>query len=185
MFRSGYRRDFPHRALSESEITEAIKQDEKQRKHREQTVNKSTHQRRSNCKVEDQVYAQNMTKKKFDPTFGPSHYEVIEVNGNGLVLQRLSDKQIISRLRDDVKFAEEKKAAEETLWFQKSLTKPSDTVNEPVVEQEQSVAEELTTANDTCVATEIQEGHHVCQYDLGTMCVNRKIWSDVVSGTCC
>ena len=43
MFRSGYRRDFTHRALSESEITEAIKQDEKQRKHCGQTVNKSTH----------------------------------------------------------------------------------------------------------------------------------------------
>ena len=43
MFRSGYRKDFPRRALSESEITEAIKQDEKQRKHREQTVNRSTH----------------------------------------------------------------------------------------------------------------------------------------------
>ena len=71
----------------------------------------------------------------------------------GLVLQRLSDKQIISRHRDDVKFAEKKKATEETLWFQDLLTKPNDTVNEPVVEQEQSVAEELTAANDTCVAT--------------------------------
>ena len=84
MFRSGYRRDFPRRALSESEITEAIKQDEKQRKHHE--------------------------------------HEVIEVNGNGLVLQRLSDKQIIRRHRDDVKFAEKKKAPVETLdvslfWF--------------------------------------------------------------------
>ena len=39
-----------------------MKQDEKQRKHCEQTVNKSTHRRRSNCKVGDQVYAQNMTK---------------------------------------------------------------------------------------------------------------------------
>ena len=45
---SGYRKDFPRRALSESEITETIKQDEKQRKHREQTVNKSTRRRRTN-----------------------------------------------------------------------------------------------------------------------------------------
>ena len=36
MFRSGYRRDFPCRALSESEITEAIKQDEKLRENSEQ-----------------------------------------------------------------------------------------------------------------------------------------------------
>ena len=92
------------------------------------------------------MYARNMTKKKFDPTFGHSHYEVVEVNGNGLVLQRLSDKQIIRRHHDDVKFAEKKKATEETLWFQDPLTKPNDTVNESVVEQEQSVAEELTTA---------------------------------------
>ena len=41
--------------------------------------------------------------KQLRPTFGPSFYEVIEVNGNGLVLQRLSDKQIIRRHRDDVK----------------------------------------------------------------------------------
>ena len=63
MFRSSYRRDFPRRSLSESEIAEAIKQDEKQRKHREQTVNKSTHQRRTNYKVGNQVNARNMTKK--------------------------------------------------------------------------------------------------------------------------
>ena len=79
---------------------------------------------------------------------------MVEVNGNGLVLQKLSDKQMIRRHRDDVTFAEKKKATEETLWFQDPLTKPNDTVNEPVVEQEQSVAEELTTANDTCAATE-------------------------------
>ena len=76
---------------------------------------------------------------------------MVEVNRNGLVLQRLSDKQMIRRHRDDVKFAEKNKT---TLWFQDLLTKPNDTVNEPVVEQEQSVAEELTTANDTCAATE-------------------------------
>ena len=58
---------------------------------------------------------------------------------------------MIRRHRDDVKFAEKKKTR---LWFQDLLTKPNDTVNEPVVEQEQSVAEELTTANDTCAATE-------------------------------
>ena len=110
MFGSGYRRDFPRRALSESEIAKIIKQDEKQRKHREQTVNKSPHRRRTNYKVGDQVYARNMTKKKFDPTFSPSHYEVIEFNGNGLVLQKLSDKQIIRRHRDDIKFAEKKEA---------------------------------------------------------------------------
>ena len=68
--------------------------------------------------------------------------------------ERLSDKQIIRRHSDDVKFAEKRKATEKTLQFQDSLTKPSDTINEPVVEQEQSVAEELTTTNDTCVATE-------------------------------
>ena len=49
---------------------------------------------------------------------------------------------------------QKKKATKETVWFRDPLTKPSDTINEPVVEQEQSVAEELTTANDTCVATE-------------------------------
>ena len=53
MFKSGYRRGFPRRALSQSEITEAIKQDEKQQKHREQSVNKSTHRRRTNYKVGD------------------------------------------------------------------------------------------------------------------------------------
>ena len=113
-------------------------------------MNKSTHRRRTNYKVGDQVYARNITKK-IDPSFGPSHCEMVEVNGNGLVLQRLSDKQMIRRHRDDVKFAEKKKT---TLWFQDLLTKPNETVNEPVVEQEQSVAEELTTANDTYAATE-------------------------------
>ena len=63
MFRSGCRKGFPRRALSESKITEAIKQDGKQRKHREQTVNKSTHRRRTNYKVGGQVYARYMTEK--------------------------------------------------------------------------------------------------------------------------
>ena len=63
MFRSGYRRDFPHRATSESEITETIRHNEKQRKHCEQTVNKLTHRSRTNYKVGDQVYTRNMTKR--------------------------------------------------------------------------------------------------------------------------
>ena len=96
------------------------------------------------------MYARNMTKKKFYLTFGPSHYEVIEVNGYGIVLQGLSDKQIIRRYRDDVKFAEKEDNRGNT-WFQDPLSKPSDTVNEPVVEQEQSAAEELTTTNDILV----------------------------------
>ena len=57
MIRNGYRRGFPCRAPSECEITEAIKQDERQRKHREQTVNNSTHRRRTNYNIGDQVYA--------------------------------------------------------------------------------------------------------------------------------
>ena len=56
LFRSAYRRDFPHRVLSESEVTEAIKQDEKQRKQCEQTVDKSTHRGKSDYRMSGTEY---------------------------------------------------------------------------------------------------------------------------------
>ena len=94
LFRGGYRNNFPHHTLSESQVKDAKQQDKDLRKDRQDVLNASSHWKASNFLSSDLVIVRNNQWKKFDPLFGPEIFTVIQPVSNGLLLERTRDGQI-------------------------------------------------------------------------------------------
>ena len=119
LLRSGYRKDFPRRQLTEQQIREAQMQDRAQRMSREDQMNRSTHRKKSIYTPGDLVYIRNMQRCKFDPIFGPELYKVLCTEGSGLLLESLADNKSFRRHCDDVKPAvSQGKIEDHTIWIE-------------------------------------------------------------------
>ena len=119
LLRSGYRKDFPRRQLTEQQIREAQMQDRAQRMSREDQMNRSTHRKKSIYTPGDLVYIRNMQRCKFDSIFGPELYKVLCTEGSGLLLESLADNKSFRRHCDDVKPAvSQGKIEDHTIWIE-------------------------------------------------------------------
>ena len=104
LFRSGYKKDFPRKELSNQMLVEVQDRNKAQRKAREHRMNISNHRCRSTILPGDIVYTRNMIRNKFQPLFGPELYEVIEIsNYGGVFLRSCSGNRSMHRHLDDVK----------------------------------------------------------------------------------
>ena len=72
LFRSGFKKDFPRKRVTDSEIQAALKSDREERQDRGKVINTSNHRTISHIRPKQLVYVRNNSRKKFDPIFGPN-----------------------------------------------------------------------------------------------------------------
>jgi hypothetical protein len=111
MFRDGIRSQFPRKALTENEIAIARKKDLEQKERKQEEVNSSKYRKQADMLVGETVLIRNPSKtSKFQPTFTPDLYEVLQADNQAkkLMLRKWGCGSILIRHPDDVKrFTEE------------------------------------------------------------------------------
>ena len=111
MFRDGIRSQFPRKALTENEIAIARKKDLEQKQQKQEEVNNSKFRKQADLLVGETVLIRNSSKtSKFQPTFTPDLYEVLQADNQAkkLMLRKWGCGSILIRHPDDVKrFTEE------------------------------------------------------------------------------
>ena len=106
MFRDGQEGTFPRISISSEQVQEARERDKTQKTMREREINEHKFRVKENIKSGDNVLMRNPYKKrKFDPTFLPETFTVVQIESDGttLLLERRSDGAMFRRHPDDVK----------------------------------------------------------------------------------
>ena len=96
---------FPRRSVSDN-ISAARERDLQLKRAHQSKVNAGKYKIQSSLVVGDRVLVRNYQKtRKFDPTFLPDEYVIVEVSeeGHSLTLERLCDGPSLKRHPDDVK----------------------------------------------------------------------------------
>merc|ERR1712048_50805 len=103
--RDGVRNGLPRKAALEEDVMEARRKDIVTKEKSEERVNASKFRKSSNFKVGEKVLVKNFRKtKKFDPTFIPDPYEIVEVNDKAKkLILKFEDGSKIIRHPDKVK----------------------------------------------------------------------------------
>ena len=106
IFRDGVRNGLPRKSITDEEVRIARERDEMKKEQAQTVLNSSKYRKASNIKVGDRVLVENFRKaKKFDPTFLPSPYKVIEVDEKAKKLTlELGDGTQLVRHPDKVKY---------------------------------------------------------------------------------
>ena len=110
MFRDGQEGTFPRISISSEQVQEARERDKTQKAVREKEINEHKFRVKENIKSGDKVLMRNPYKKrKFDPTFLPETFTVVQIESDGttLLLERRSDGAMFRRHPDDVKIFKE------------------------------------------------------------------------------
>ena len=111
LFRDGIRSEFPRKAFTENEITTARQKDLEQKERKQEEVNSSKYRKQADLLVGETVLIRNSSKtSKFQPTFTPDLYEVLQADNQAkkLMLRKWGSESILIRHPDDVKrFSEE------------------------------------------------------------------------------
>ena len=111
LFRDGIRSEFPRKAFTENEITTARQKDLEQKERKQEEVNSSKYRKQADLLVGETVLIRNSSKtSKFQPTFTPDLYEVLQADNQAkkLMLRKWGSGSILIRHPDDVKrFSEE------------------------------------------------------------------------------
>ena len=112
--------------MSEKEVHVAVEADREERLCRGNTINTSNHRTATAVCPNQLVFVRNNDCRKFDPIFGPEVHKVIDIQGNGVTLLRLSDDRIMRRHLDDVKDVTQvvKETEEEMCWTDIPNTPP-------------------------------------------------------------
>ena len=106
MFRDGQEGVFPKMPVSEALVVEERMKDQLTKLSRQEAVNEGKFRVHTNVTIGDTVLMRNHRRtSKFDPTFIPEPFEVIEIGqkGRNITLSRRSDSAIYRRHPDDVK----------------------------------------------------------------------------------
>jgi hypothetical protein len=106
IFRDGEQSIFPRQPSSDTDIAAARERDLQLKRAHQSKVNAGKYKIHSPLIVGDRVLVRNYQKKrKFDPTFLPDEYIIVEVveEGHSLTLERLRDGASLKRHPDDVK----------------------------------------------------------------------------------
>ena len=111
MFRDGIRSQFPRKTIPENEIVVARKKDLEQKERKQEEVNSSKYRKQADMLIGETVLIRNTSKtSKFQPTFTPDLYEVLQADNQAkkLMLRKWGCGSILIRHPDDVKrFTEE------------------------------------------------------------------------------
>ncbi|XP_065060623.1 uncharacterized protein K02A2.6-like [Rhopilema esculentum] len=193
LLRSGYRKDFPRRQLTEQQIREAQMQDRAQYMSREDQMNRSTHRKKSIYTPGDLVYIRNMQRCKFDPIFGPELYKVLCTEGSGLLLESLADNKSFRRHCDDVKPAvSQGKIEDHTIWIENQAHQTENANNQdPVPDMtEEPVIAQLALLRNIQMRTGLQDLGGKLVYLLGSKTTSVTKKGEVVLclpflGCCC
>ena len=106
MFRDGQEGVFPRVSVTDQEVVNARERDRETKEIREEQINRKKFRRPEVIVVGDIVLMRNHRKqRKFEPTFLPEAFKVLNVSGGGrfLVIERSSDGTVFRRHPDDVK----------------------------------------------------------------------------------
>ena len=106
LFRDGEQSVFPRKTCTDQEVKAARKRDMERKSVHQQQVNAGKYRIPSQFKIGDQVLVRNYQKtRKFDPTFQPKQFLIVDITNNGQCLSLLSpeDGTTLVRHPDDVK----------------------------------------------------------------------------------
>ena len=109
LFRDGVRSNLPRQTLSNDEVLTARKTDKDSKETRKADYNASRHVKPANFQAGEQVLVRNYTKKsKYEPTFLPERYVVVDVMANGKIVLVQSSRtgRFLKRHPNDIKLFE-------------------------------------------------------------------------------
>ena len=108
-FRDGEQSIFPRHSVTDQDVAAARERDLLLKKTHQTTVNSGKYRIPSHFSVGDQVLVRNYQKvRKFDPTFLPEQFVVIDVTNNGqcILIEGMSNGTTLKRHPDDLKLFE-------------------------------------------------------------------------------
>ena len=106
LFRDGVRSHFPRKGASQSEVGEARRTDEENKRSNEGKVNSSKYRKKSLISPGDVVIVRDCSRKsKFDPIFLTNPFVVISIDeiSKKVILEGLKSNKLVVRHLDDVK----------------------------------------------------------------------------------
>ena len=109
MFQDSQESAFPRVPVSDEKVGAGRKKDIKLKQDHEDEVNSSKFRKSAEISVGDTVMMRNHRKQsKFQPTFIPDAFKVLDVLGNGriVIIERISDGAFFGRHPDDIKLFE-------------------------------------------------------------------------------
>ena len=116
LLRGGYGTEFPRKSLSDVDVDAAFQRDHVQRSERACNINTSKHRMPFNLVIGSQVYVRNQRSSKFQPTFGPEIFTVVDLVNGGAIVRSNVDATTYTRHLDDIKVAPQSSASDIT-WF--------------------------------------------------------------------
>lgn len=108
MFRDSQEGVFPKAPISEALVQEGRMKDQSIKLSRQEKINEGKFRVHTNLTIGDTVLMRNHRRtSKFDPTFIPEPFEVIDIGqgGRNITLSRRSDGAVFRRHPDDVKLS--------------------------------------------------------------------------------
>ena len=106
LFRDGEQNVFPRQSVTDQEVATARERDLQLKKSNQAAVNHGKYKIPSLFSIGDRVLIRNYRKvRKFDPTFLPEHFVIVEISDNGqcLTVEGMNDGLTLKRHPDDVK----------------------------------------------------------------------------------